>query len=60
MTIGTPWGEMLQAAARCGIAPEPFWRLSLREWRMLTAVAASAAPMGRGDLQQLVEMWPDE
>ncbi len=60
MTSGTPWAAMLQAAARCGIAPEPFWRLSLREWRMLTAVDASAAPMGRGDLEQLAKRWPDD
>ena len=38
----------MQAAARMGVAPEGFWRLSLKEWRMLTAGPVQAAPLGRG------------
>ena len=60
MTDGTPWGAMLQTAAALSVPPEAFWRLSLKEWRMLTAATASAAPMGRGDLERLAETWPDE
>jgi uncharacterized phage protein (TIGR02216 family) len=56
----TPWATMMQAAARMGVGPQAFWRLSLREWRMLTAPAAREAPMARGDLERMAERWPDE
>ena len=56
----TPWSEMLQAAARMGITPEAFWRLSFREWRMLTMTAAASAPIGRADFERLSELWPDK
>lgn len=56
----TPWGEMLRSAARLGVAPEGFWRLSLREWRMLTARPGGGAPMGRKDLMRMAEAWPDD
>ena len=46
MTGGmTPWDEMLRTAARLGVGPEGFWRLSLREWRMLTARAGGVASL---------------
>ena len=56
----TDWGAMMALAARAGVAPEAFWRLSLNEWRMLTATPAQATPMGRGELKRLAEAWPDE
>ncbi|MGN6063359.1 MULTISPECIES: phage tail assembly chaperone [Brevundimonas] len=56
----TPWGEMMQVAARMGVGPEGFWRLSLKEWRMLTAGPVQAAPLGRGELERMQEMWPDD
>lgn len=56
----TQWGGMLRTAARLGVGPEAFWRLSLREWRMLTERPASAAPLGRSDFEQMAEAWPDE
>jgi uncharacterized phage protein (TIGR02216 family) len=56
----TPWGEMLRSAARLGVEPESFWRLSLREWRMLTARPGEPAPMRREDLWRLAEAWPDD
>lgn len=46
------------AVERFGVTPESFWRLSLREWRMLTAPPEQAA-MSRGELERLVERWPD-
>lgn len=49
---------MLRAAERFGVTPEGFWRLSLREWRMLTAPPEQAA-MSRGELERLAERWPD-
>jgi len=55
----TPWGEMLRAAARLGVAPDAFWRLSLREWRMLTERPVGAAPLGRRDFERMAEAWPD-
>lgn len=55
----TPWGEMLRAAMRMGMAPEAFWRLSLKEWRMLTEAPRGTAPMGRAGLTKLMEDWPD-
>ena len=58
--MGTPWDAMLRRAAALGIAPDAFWRLSLAEWRMLTARPGQAAPMGRGEFEQLAEAWPDD
>lgn len=51
---------MLRAAAWLGVVPEGFWRLSLREWRMLTERPSGAAPMGRMDFERMAEAWPDE
>ena len=56
----TPWSEMARTAAILGVTPEAFWRLSLKEWRMLTEPAASMAPMRRNDLTRMAEAWPDE
>lgn len=56
----TSWGEMTRTAAMLGVAPEAFWRLSLKEWRMLTDRPASTAPMAREDLMRMSEAWPDE
>lgn len=55
----TPWGEMLRLAATMGVAPEAFWRLSLREWRMLTQAPRGTARLGREELARLMEVWPD-
>lgn len=55
----TPWGAMLGDAVRLGVTPEAFWRLSVREWRMLTERPGSAA-MGRDAFARLAEDWPDE
>jgi len=56
----TPWGEMLRTATRLGVGPEAFWRLSLREWRMLTESPRGGAPMGREDFMRMAEAWPDD
>ncbi|WAC61587.1 phage tail assembly chaperone [Brevundimonas sp. SL130] len=50
---------MLRAAMRMGIAPEAFWRLSLKEWRMLTEAPRASPRMGRAGLAKLMEDWPD-
>jgi len=51
---------MVRAAALLGVGPEAFWRLSLREWRMLTERPSGAAPLGRSDFERMAEAWPDE
>ena len=55
----TPWGEMMRAAMRMGVGPEGFWRLSLKEWRMLTEVGGGVAPMGRSEMEAMQAVWPD-
>lgn len=56
----TPWGAMMLAACRAGVPPEAFWRLSLREWRMLMEASPANAPMGRGEFERMAEAWPDD
>ncbi|MFN4225318.1 MAG: phage tail assembly chaperone [Hyphomonas sp.] len=51
-----PWADMLRAALAAGIRPEAFWRLSLCEWRWLTA--DGQAPLRR-DMQRLMAIHPD-
>jgi uncharacterized phage protein (TIGR02216 family) len=47
-----PWAALLAAALRLGLSPDAFWRMSLREWRLVHA--ASAAPaMSRSELEKL-------
>lgn len=55
----TPWGEMLRLAAlRLHIPPEPFWRLSLKEWRALTG-GEEAPSLDRAGLEALAALYPD-
>lgn len=53
------WAGMLRLSLTMGLAPEAFWRLSLREWRMLTERAAGSS-MTRAELERMAEAWPDE
>ncbi|AQR62637.1 hypothetical protein BZG35_14005 [Brevundimonas sp. LM2] len=50
---------MLRTAVSLGVSPEGFWRLSLKEWRMLTARGPEVTPMGRGEVEALMRAWPD-
>ena len=50
----------VSAALAMGLGPEAFWRLSLREWRMLTVAAAGQGVIGRSVLDRMAEAWPDE
>lgn len=54
----TPWAEMLRDGLRLGVGPEAFWRLPVREWRMLTE-RPGAASMGRETFERLAGDWPD-
>lgn len=56
----TNWGTMLRIAVSLGVGPEGFWRLSLKEWRMLTARPDAARPMGRGEMEAMARAWPDD
>jgi uncharacterized phage protein (TIGR02216 family) len=58
--VKTPWAAMLRTGAALGVAPEAFWLLSLREWRMLTERPTASEPMGRSELERMAEAWPDE
>lgn len=51
---------MVRIAATLGVSPQAFWRLSLKEWRMLTERPPSSAPLGREELLRMTEAWPDE
>lgn len=55
----TPWGYWLFVASRLGIGPASFWRLSLREWRLLAGPGNPAA-MTREAFQQLAARFPDD
>lgn len=55
----TAWAGMLRSALALGVVPEAFWRLSLKEWRMLTSQAATTAPMVRRELNDLMRASPD-
>jgi len=57
--MSSPWPEMMRTAVALGVSPEGFWRLSLREWRWLTARRAAEAPMGRAALEEMAARWPD-
>jgi uncharacterized phage protein (TIGR02216 family) len=51
---------MVRTAALSGIEPEAFWRLSVKEWGMLTERPAGAAPIRRSELMEMAEAWPDD
>jgi len=53
------WSEALRLAVRLNIQPDAFWRLSLREWRMLTQ-APDAPVLTRPSLDALIARFPDE
>lgn len=59
MSAATPWAEMLRTAAGLGVAPAAFWRLSLKEWRWLTAPGGGPG-LGREALTALMERYPDD
>jgi hypothetical protein len=50
---------MLIEAARVGVLPEAFWRLSLKEWRMLIEPAGGDA-LGRAAFEVLAQRWSDD
>ena len=53
------WSAALRLAAALRITPEAFWRLSLAEWRALTATPP-APVLGRAGLDTLSARFPAE
>jgi len=53
----TPWPAMLRLAVSLNIGPEAFWRLSLKEWRVL--VGGGDAALTRAGLDALLREHPD-
>lgn len=49
----------MRLALSLGVAPEAFWRLSLKEWRALTDTPP-APVLTRADLSALIARYPDE
>jgi uncharacterized phage protein (TIGR02216 family) len=54
----TPWAELLAQAQSRGLDPAQFWRLSLKEWRALTAPAARQQ-LTRAAFEELARRFPD-
>ena len=50
------WPRLLTEAARIGIPPDAFWRMSLKEWRLLVS---DNRAMERGELEALLALYPD-
>ena len=53
------WSDALRLAVRLGLAPEAFWRLSLKEWRALTEAPVMPV-LSRAGLADLIDRYPDE
>ncbi|MGE3831361.1 MAG: phage tail assembly chaperone [Parvibaculaceae bacterium] len=45
---------------RLGLAPRDFWSMTLRELNAALGLTAHAQGMTRGDLNSLLELYPDE
>lgn len=52
-----PWRSMLRAALTRGVAPEAFWRLSVREWRALAGEEANV--LHKAAFIALAQRFPD-
>ena len=54
-----PWGRLMQLGiASLGIAPQEFWRCTLRE--IISALGPATRPLQRQNLDELMSEWPDE
>lgn len=56
--IATDWPAALRLALSLGLPPHRFWRLSLREWRAITA-PSGPAPLSRAEFEALSRQHPD-
>lgn len=55
----TPWGAWLATALQLGVAPDAFWRLSLREWRSIAGAAGAGDALPREAFLDLARRFPD-
>ena len=56
-----PWPRIMQLGmGRLGLAPRDFWSMTLRELNAALGLTAHAPGMTRGDLNNLLELYPDE
>ncbi|MBR9826736.1 MAG: phage tail assembly chaperone [Alphaproteobacteria bacterium] len=53
------WAAALRLAARLGLSPADFWRLSLIEWRALSELENAHTPLERQALTELTNTYPD-
>lgn len=53
------WAAALSLAARLGVPPQAFWRLSLVEWRAVTAGLDGPRAPSRAELEALMRAYPD-
>lgn len=54
-----PWGTLLRSAVKhLGVAPDAFWRISLREWNAVAADQIDLT-MTREHFEQLCARYPD-
>ncbi len=51
---------MLRVAAQGGVQPADFWRLSLKEWRLLMEAPVEGLPLARSEFERMAEAWPDD
>ena len=58
MADRSPWAAMLALAQRLGVAPTAFWRLSLKEWRALSAPNENT--LTRAVFEALAARFPDQ
>lgn len=58
MADRTPWPRLLAIALSVGVAPESFWRLSVKEWRALTVSADEG--LTRQAFTTLAQRFPDK
>jgi uncharacterized phage protein (TIGR02216 family) len=55
------WPGLLRLAVlELGLTPEAFWRLSLAEWRALTAFPDQDLGLSRSQFDALSALYPDE
>jgi len=59
MSPAALWGDWLRQALSLGLPPAAFWRLSLREWRLLLG-PQGPGPLSRAEFAALTHRFPDE
>ena len=54
-----PWGRLMQLGiGTLGLSPQDFWRCTLRE--IMVAMPPVAPPLQRGELDGMMDEWPDD